>query len=111
MRETAEFKYAVGQHSVGACQIECYKIRGDFLGPGGTLQFFADAVGSDGRFEAGRSLQFKDAVQLDYSERPRKTKEALDSLIQQLTKDGWEPARKGAHWWQYRFRRLRRPGR
>jgi len=91
------------------CEIVC--IRNGFLG--GKSYFMAQAVGSNGRYEAARSTKPFGTIPTTNGDEPethawgseKKAKAALDEIIATLHSDGWEPAGKGSEWWEYKFRR------
>ena len=71
------------------------------------MQFWADAIGPNGSYNAGESPIFEHP----YSEREpesnnRKDSDAHKNLISKLVADGWEPTgNRGTAWFSNRFRR------
>lgn len=62
--------------------------------------FEVEAVGPNGRYIARESYEFSATHMGSELAGP-----ALDSLLERLTKDGWQPLPRGQFWWSYRFRR------
>jgi hypothetical protein len=71
----------------------------------GTMRFWADAIGLQGKYVAGKSSKWKDGR--DYADKDAPwIKQACDDFIRQLTSEGWEPLPDmGEYWYSYKFRR------
>lgn len=66
--------------------------------------FRAEAIGIHGIYEAGKSKEFGCGYNMSLPD--SKNASHLNSLIEILVKDGWEPTgARGEHWWNNRFRR------
>lgn len=84
------------------CEITCATLRKPLFGDY-TLQFWAEATGPNGHYNADESLVFKGPGWVDL-ESPQ-TRAALHSLIEKLGKDGWESLdTHGECSYSYRFR-------
>ncbi|WP_420628323.1 hypothetical protein [Candidatus Leptofilum sp.] len=74
----------------------------------GLLWFEAEAKGSNGRYQAGKSNEVpfsRVAEGIPDSHNPAHISIHSD-LVHMLRKDGWEPASGGSsRWWEKRFRR------
>jgi hypothetical protein len=78
-------------------------------------QFWADAIGKKGQYNAGESPIYIVAGNGWRLSNPptgfssggkKKSAEAHNSLVNQLISDGWEPLPdRGQSWWQNRFKR------
>ena len=74
--------------------------------------FYATAMGPKGKYIAGKSpivTEFEGIGDFEnylkkWGDNPY-LKDALSSLIVDLTKDNWQPDGMGANWWSYKFRR------
>lgn len=97
------------------CEIRIERVkRGGLFTGGDYCRFYADVIGPRGRYVVGRSEEF--ICNLDYiwnvgnlgpyNENARRIiLGQLDSLVERLARDGWEPLTPGKDWWSYRFRR------
>jgi hypothetical protein len=64
--------------------------------------FFAEAVGADGKYNAGNSSEFTSGAK--HTKKESETKHS--QLIEKLLKEGWVPLpERGDAWWQWRFKR------
>jgi hypothetical protein len=66
--------------------------------------FWAQAVGPDGRYDAGTSPAFP-ASKDGYLIASEDARDALNELIRSLWADGWNPTGFGRDWYQLNFRR------
>lgn len=70
--------------------------------------FYADAVGMKGGFTAGDSPVFGNRWYWQDSQwhwANSEERAALDFLVNQLVRDGWEPTGASSEWWEKHFRR------
>jgi len=67
-------------------------------------QFWAEAIGLKGRYNAGES-EYLTALDDEVGPQNPKVVKLMDSVIDKLLKDGWEPLPRGEKWFSYRFRR------
>ncbi len=67
--------------------------------------FWAEAVGPNGIYNAGGSQAFVRGLGKP-DDRPAELRKILDSLIDKLVKDGWEPLLREEDWYSFSFRRL-----
>jgi len=94
------------------CQI-CWDEE-DSLFSGTQVWFWADAVGPEGKYNAGESPRYRTwgntrvygPADLSHKKDRANAEEAHNRLVQMLISDGWEPLpERGEYWWQLRFRR------
>jgi zinc ribbon protein len=72
-----------------------------------SLEFWAKAIGPNGVYNAGE-VKFTPGPfrQREYPDNDESNAcEALNTLIKQLTQDGWQPLTRGPYWYNYRFQR------
>jgi hypothetical protein len=111
----AECGTAVGAPGAAQAQravYETYRIKfrllGKSLGFGilpSRMEFFAEAIGPHGTYEAGLSAKFGGMENYPVNGM-RSHRNALDGLIKGLTSQGWESqGPHGDNWWNYDFRR------
>lgn len=98
------------------CQIECHFNEGLGEYVGRTFNFWADAIGPKGQYNAGKHTWKEGGLLTSFSgfkHNPygpdsscSKCLEAHKQFIQKLVSDGWQPTQeRGQSWYQLRFRR------
>ena len=100
----------VEEPQLETCEIVYQVVDRPIFG-GGTFMFWAEAIGSKGRYNAGESpvLRGQEGPPVAYgkSERYAQALKGLEELVSKLTGDGWEylGSYGESRYWQMRFRR------
>ncbi len=93
------------QRAEAEARYERCKIEWRDLG-GWKYEYFAEALGPHGFYEAAKSDVFRHKP----SDGPSDKNEApLREFVRRLAEDGWDAEKQGDRWWSYEFRRRARP--
>ncbi len=83
------------------CQIEQRRDENPFLGL--TIYFYADALGTKGKYYAGESKRMKKFLYLGID---KEVERIHREFVNRLVSEGWLPQPdRGAEWWQVRLRK------
>ena len=91
------------------CEIDSEKVADGSILSGDHFKFWGRAIGTRGQYSAGESKVFTGYYGGSYSypdKDNKENREALESLVNWLVKDGWEATGdRGSNWWNLRFQR------